>query len=237
MLKCALGLSCVVGFACGPRPVDKVAAAVEVDHVYVYAPAKSAEDAVVKALASAGLAVEPKRNDFGDGVVGRYVRFENAYLEILWYDGRTPTDAETRRHATWESSGASPFGIGLHRRAGVSGNLPFPTRSVVEPWMRPGTEERKLGGVEDFAAPDLFVLPDYLVNRRPGMQPLGIRRLTSVRVTVSSDGMTNGVALMNRAGLAEIQPGGKPLLELVFDAGVQNRSLDFRPHLPLTIGY
>ena len=235
-VACALGLGCLVG-SCAPRPVDRVAAAVELDHVYVYAPAGSVEDVVIHALTSVGLAVEPRRNEFGDGVVGRYVRFENAYLELLWYDGKTATDAETRRRATWESSGASPFGLGLHRRAGVSRELPFPTRSVVEPWMRPGAEFRKLGGVNDFAAPDLFVVADSPTNRRPGLQPLGIRRLTGVRVTVISGDETNGVALINRSELAAIQRGVEPLLELVFDVGNKNRSLDFRPQLPLTMMY
>ena len=78
-LLAALAPICVA-FGCVTSPVDKVAAAVEVDHVYIYAPVSGPEDEVMKALASAGLALEAERKDFGDGVVGRYVRFENVYL-------------------------------------------------------------------------------------------------------------------------------------------------------------
>jgi hypothetical protein len=230
-------LSLAGPLACAARPGEGVAAAVEIDHVYLYAPARSVEDAVVKALASAGLGLQPQRNDFGDGVVGRYVEFENTYLELLWYDGKTAADPDTLRRATWESSGASPFGIGLRRRAGVPEELPFPTRSFAAPWLRPGTEYRVLGAAGDHAAPDLFVVPAYAASRRPGSQPLGMRRLTDVRMTVVPAGMTEGVELINQGRIAVIESGRAPALVLTFDGGQRTQSLDFRPLLPLTLVY
>ena len=101
----AIAIVCLCELACSRGIGDKVAAAVEVDHVYIYAPASGSEGDVARALTSAGLALEPERKDFGDGVVGRYARFENAYLELLWYDGKTPTDADTRRRHRVSSIG------------------------------------------------------------------------------------------------------------------------------------
>ena len=131
--------------ACQERasPPNRISSAVELDHVYLYAPARSTEAEVVAALTHAGFLVS-QRNQFPDGVIGRYVRFENVYLEVLWYDGTTPTDAATRLQSRWESTRASPIGIGLHRANGSAQELPFPTRRFAASWLPPGTEMRLL---------------------------------------------------------------------------------------------
>ncbi len=202
-----------------------VAAAVDLDHVYLYVPQRSSEAAVVATLTSAGLTVQPKRNDFGDGVVGRYVRFDNAYLELLWHDGTTPIDEDSRRRTAWESSGASPFGVGMRRRLGVPD------------WLRPGTEIRQLGTEGDSAAPDLFVVPAYLANRGTGSHPLGVHRLTDVRVIVSPDGLSDATRLVSDGRIATIVVGSEPAMFLTFDGGTKGLSVELRPLLPLTLSY
>jgi hypothetical protein len=224
-------LTCAVGRG------DSLAAAVELDHVYLYAPQRSSEAAVVASLTSAGLTVQPQRNDFGDGVVGRYVRFDNPYLELLWYDGTTATDEDSRRRAAWESSGASPFGVGMRRRPGVPDVLPFPTRPFSAPWLRPGTELRKLGTEGDSVAPDLFVEPAYLAYRGTGSHPLGVHRLTGVRVIVLPAGLSDATRLVSDGRIATIGVGSEPAMFLAFDGGTNRRSVELRPLLPLTLSY
>ena len=94
-----------------------------------------------------------------------------------------------------------------------------------------------MGGVDDFAAPDLFVVPDYMANSRRGLQPVGMRRLTKVRMIVTPAGVTDGVALINGGQIAAIERGREPALVLVFDGEAKNRSLNRHPYLPLTLLY
>lgn len=233
-----------------------MSAAVELDHVYVYAPAHSPEAAVVAALTQSGLRVGDYRKVFSDGVVGRYVRFDNAYLELLWYDGVTPTEANTRRQAQWETTGASPIGIGLRRVKGTPEELPFPTRRYTASWMQPGSEMRILGAETDTEAPALFVVPEGQpdtatleremkaapseeLRRRLSIRvhPLGIRRVTGVRAVVAPSGVSEAGRMLSEAGVVRIDGGSAPLVELRFDGGRRHESRDLRPVLPLVLSY
>jgi hypothetical protein len=226
------------------------------DHVYLYAPATSTEDAVVAALTELGLRVSDHRGQFSDGVVGRYVRFDNAYLELLWYDGVTSADANTRRQARWEITGASPIGIGLRRAKNAPATLPFPTRRYVASWMPPGSEMRFLGAESDTRAPAMFVVPEgqpdtealeremaaapseelrRRLNAR--VHPLGVRSLTGVRAVVHPDGLSAACRMLSDAGIVRIESGSTPLVELRFDGAKQGESRDLRPALPLVVSY
>jgi Glyoxalase-like domain len=245
--------------ACQNRssPPARISSVVELDHVYLYAPTRSTEAEVVAALTQVGFRVS-QRNEFPDGVVGRYVRFDNAYLEVLWYDGTTPTDADTRWQSRWESTGASPIGIGLHRAKAAPQELPFPTRGFVASWLPPGTEMRLLGTEADTQAPSMFVVPEErayadtptlerqlatapseelkrrLSNRA---HPLGVGSVTAVRAVIDPSGISNAVRMLSESGLVEIVSGNAPLLELSFDYANQRESRDLRPLLPLVLTY
>jgi hypothetical protein len=240
-----------------PSPPNRISSAVELDHVYLYAPARSTEAEVVAALTQVGFLVS-QRNQFPDGVIGRYVRFENVYLEVLWYDGTTPTDAATRLQSRWESTGASPIGIGLHRANGSAQELPFPTRRFAASWLPPGTEIRLLGTEADIQAPSIFVVPGErayadtptlerqlaaapseelkrrLSNR---MHPLGVRSVTAVRAVVDPSGISEAVRMLNESRVVEIIGGNAPLLELRFDNANRKELRDLRPLLPLVLKY
>jgi len=229
---------------------------VELDHVYVYAPAQSTEVAVVAALTQVGLRVSDQRKKFPDGVVGRYVRFGNAYLEVLWYDGVTSTDSQTRRQAHWETTGASPIGIGLRRVKGAPGELPFPTRKYAASWMQPGTEIRLLGAEADTLAPVLFVVPEGQpdtvtleqqlaaapseeLRRRLSVRvhPLGVRYVTGVRAVVHPSGVSEAARMLSESGVVQIDSGSAPLVELRFDDTKRRESRDLRPTVPLVLNY
>jgi hypothetical protein len=251
---------CIV-LACQSSPTrtrsgTSVSAAVELDHVYLYAPAQSTEEAVVAALTQLGLRVGQQRRQFSDGVVGRYVRFDNAYLEVLWHDGVTPTDATTRRQAQWEATGASPVGIGLRRVKGGPETFPFPTRGYSASWMPPGEEMRLLGAEADTNAPALFVAlesyvdtatlerqqvaaPSEELRRRLNsrVHPLGVRTLTGVRVIVHPDGLSDACRMLSDAGIVRIEIGTAPLVELRLDGVKRRESRDLRPVLPLVVSY
>jgi hypothetical protein len=239
-----------------PRRGSSVSSAIELDHVYLYAPAQSTEVAVVAALTQHGLRVSDQRRKFSDGVVGRYVRFDNAYLEVLWHDGVTSADATTRRQAQWETTGASPIGIGLRRVKGAPEELPFPTRRYSASWMQPGSEMRLLGAEADRRAPALFVVPEgqpdtatleqrLVVAPSEGLRrrlndrvhPLGIRYVTGVRAVVHPSGVSEAVRMLSESGIVQIDSGSAPLLELRFDDIKRGESGDLRPILPLVLNY
>ena len=238
------------------RRGSSISSAVELDHVYLYAPARSTESEVVAALTQSGLRVSDQRKKFPDGILGRYVRLANAYLEVLWYDGVTATDATTLRQARWETTGASPIGIGLRRVKGAPEELPFSTRRYSADWMEPGSELRRLGVEGDTQAPDLFVVqegqptsetlerqleatPSEELRRRLNIRvhSLGIRYLTGVRAVVDPSGMSRAVRMLNDSGVVQIDSGSAPLLELRFDDAKRGQSRDLRPTLPLVLYY
>ncbi len=233
-------------------------AAVELDHVYVYAPARSSEAAVVEALTRAGILVTAQRNVFPDGVVGRYVRFANAYLEVLWYDGTTATDPDTRRRAGWETTSASPFGVGLRRVTGGPKELPFPSRGYTPPWYEPGMEMRFLSAEADVKGPSLFVIPDERTHpsseslerelaaapsdelrRRLNsrVHPLGVHHVTGVRIVVLGSAVSDAARMLTEAGIVQIAGGSEPLLVITFDNAARRASKDLRPTLPLVLNY
>ena len=227
----------------GPPASDPV---IELDHVFVFAPQGSSEQDVVAVLEEAGLTVNPERNEFPDGVVGRYVFFANAYLEILWLGPDADTDAETRRAATWETSGASPFGIGLRRQPGAPDPLPFRSRAKTEEWMEPGTEMRLLNDASELLAPSLFVVPEYMAmpswsdpGDDPASRPAQARtNVTGVRMVATPESVPQATdALIGTS--VRIESGEAPLMELSIGSELQLqlqlRRTDLRPILPLVL--
>jgi hypothetical protein len=214
--------------------------AVELDHVFMYAPRESPEEEVVQTLREAGLIVDDTRSEFPDGVVGRYVYFANAYLEVLWLEPNSRTGSATSRRAMWQTTQVSPFGVGLRRRKGAPEELPFPTRSEVAEWMRPGTEMRILTQDDEVLAPKLFVVPDYMAmtswppDSSDLSSSLGGRELTGVRVTTLSAGFPKLADVLVSAEV-RMERGEEPLIELYIGAGHWETRRDLRPVLPVVL--
>jgi hypothetical protein len=240
-----------------PTSVEAVARAVEVDHVFLATRPGAPEAA---ALRAAGLHVpeQPMRHT-GGGTASLSVLFENAYLELLYPDSTAGDGASSpaerahwRRVFGWRESGASPIGVGLRRLAGGPDSLPFPTeRMAPQPWMPPGMEMHLVTTAADSMAPGVFVVPRGMAltgwidrvrrdtARAPMLQhPLGVRRVTGVRVVVTRpDAMPPNVRLLRDAGVLQVEQGAGPLVELTFDGGSRGATKDLRPELPLLIRY
>ena len=236
--------------------VNAVARAVEVDHIFLATRPGAPEAA---ALRAAGFHVpERATHHTGGGTSSVSVLFENAYLELLYADSTVGDSASSpaerahwRRVFGWRESGASPVGVGLRRPVGAPDSLPFPTeRMAPQPWMRPDMEMRLVTTPADSAAPGVFVVPRYMALtgwidrvRRDTTHasllrhPLGVRRVTGVRVVTRPDGMPPNVRLLRDAGVLRVDSGASPLVELTFDGGGRGVTKDFRPELPLVIRY
>ncbi|MEM6673158.1 MAG: hypothetical protein AAF726_09950 [Planctomycetota bacterium] len=219
-----------------PQPV------IELDHVYTYAPRGVPEEEVVDALRSAGLRVDEERNDFPDGVFGRYAFFGTTYLEILWVDADATADESTLGRAGWETSGSSPFGVGFRRREGAPDALPFPSRAESAEWMEPGSEMRVLNSESETLTPALFVVPRYMAmtswgdGELVGEVPPKQREieLTGVRIETQPECDPRPHEGLVGTGVV-IGKGDGPVMELTFGPGASSKVKDLRPTLPIVL--
>jgi len=74
-------------------------------------------------------------------------------------------------------------------------------------------------------------------HRGAGSHSLGVHRLTGVRVSVPSAGVSEATGLVSDGGIATIGVGSEPAMFLTFDDGTNRRSVELSPLLPLTLSY
>jgi hypothetical protein len=70
------------------------------------------------------------------------------------------------------------------------------------------------------------------VNRK---HRIGVRRVTSLRVTGPGASQATAIAYLNRLGSATFEEGAAWLVELTFDQGATGQVQDLRPTLPLVL--
>ena len=226
----------------------------ELDHVFVWVTKEAPE---ARALEQAGLQINGDTyRHTGQGTASKVFTFENVYLELIWIDDeqaaaknavRSGIDMTTR--AGWKRTGASPFGVGLHRVTDNKSVIPFPVRHYWAEWMMPDTVIEFAQTVTNLNEPMYFVVPEYIsianptvrgrLNdpSKPTSQPLGISRLSNLRIVTTGNKLTSTSELLARGGLLKIERGKTPLIELTFDSGKQGKSINLRPQLPVVLKY
>lgn len=230
----------------------------ELDHVFIWVTRGAPE---AKTIENAGLkALDEISKHTGQGTSSRVFIFENAYLELIWIDDeqaatknatRTGIDMLTR--ANWKQTKASPFGIGLHRIPGATTAIPFPVIEYWAEWMKENTLIHFAKAVSSRKEPMYFVLPDYIAipdaatrekqrqtnpdYERMLKHPLGVSKLTNVRISTVEKALTETAGILTRNGVVRIESGRAPLMELTFDGGAQKKAVDLQPQLPLVIRY
>ena len=228
----------------------------ELDHIFVWVPQGAPEAA---ALQSRGLHTDGTLHKHaGQGTSSVVFAFENAYLELIWVDdpdvaGRKGQEMGTDllARADWRRTGASPFGVGLRRRA-PGDEPPFPTREYRSEWMKPGTFILIAETSADVNEPLYFVVPDDIAVPPPGqlelllegnpemrrtfVHPLGVHRLTNAKIVVSGEKESSATAsMLSRNGVMEVVGGESPYAELTFDNGARGEFLDVGPTLPFRL--
>jgi hypothetical protein len=229
------------------------------DHLFIWVSEGAPEAAILQKL---GLYTKGAVNQHsGQGTSSIVFMFDNAYLELIWIDDPEVAKSRAREmgtdllaRAAWRQTKASPFGVGLHRRADSKGELPFPTRKYRAQWMKPDTFIDFAESSADTKEPMYFVVPDYLAVFSPAQlelllknkpeyksnyaHPLGVHQLTGVRIVAEGAGaFSRTAALLSGKGVIAIERGRVPYAELTFDGGAKGKSLDMRPALPLTLKY
>ena len=226
----------------------------ELDHVFVWV-MKGAPEA--QALQQAGLQLQPETHPHtGQGTASKIFIFENVYLELIWIEDEqvamknaTRSGIDMLRRARWKQTGASPFGVGLHRKSGESGELPFPVRLYWAEWMKPDTTIEFAQTVTTANEPMYFVLPEYISVGGPAVQArlketvksnphqLKVSRLTDLKIITTGSRLTSTSEWLTRGGVVTVERGSAPLAQLTFDGGRQGKSVDLRPRLPIVLKY
>jgi len=175
----------------------------------------------------------------GMGTKGTYFNFENIYIELLWIED------ETEFEPLSNIIGKPAFGIAFHHKAGNKMPLPFETNAFHWEWLPPDSflhfAKRDPASLE----PLFFVVPDSIVNREEDKDtpseitthPLGIKRLSALRVIIPSQELSATAQLLSANTNVKIENGSESRLELTFDHEAQGKIVDVRPTLPLLIRY
>jgi hypothetical protein len=222
----------------------------ELDHVYIVVQPPVSQAA--EALRRAGLTLDTTVNRHpGQGTASIAVFFENAYLELLWIDPQVPVDtdhasdfADFTRAANWRTSGASPFGLGLHFVNGTAADLPLPSRRLPAPHLGPTAFYLLLRLPQESLATALFIMPvpaavPSWISRFQGRRPdlfahaMGAHRITGVVVHGSPANRPQAADLGVKPVTFEV--ADKPYVVVEFDGGVQSRMWDLRPAVPIIL--
>ncbi|MCC5624717.1 VOC family protein [Nostoc sp. CHAB 5715] len=226
----------------------------EVDHIFVCT-TKGAES--VSVLEELGLYCSNQLvQHVKQGTASKIIFFENTFLELIWIEDKHLVeqqseliDVHTLMRVREQHTEASPFGIGLRRKSDESKLMSHSTSDWVE-WMRGqmyiSFAAENLANQEEpfcFVIPDCIALTTWLdrsltAHQRLISHPLGIRKLTSVKIIINSDkNLTDAMSVLCTHSAVAIEQGGSPLLELTFDEGIREKHLDARPILPILLKY
>jgi hypothetical protein len=246
-MKNVILMGCLLGI---PAVLSAQAPRVELDHVFIAVPAPGTAE--VEALQRLGFTVDTAvMRHTGQGTASRSLLFENVYLELIWVDTTVGLSLQghavredTERAASWRSTGASPFGLGL-RGAGVADDYGVPVTRYSSEWMQPGSSIAVLKQAHEPEAAGLFVVPPYMavpawIDRvREHVPHLllhgnGSRRVSAVALAGPASHRPSATRVLGISGLT-FNEAEAPLLTLELDSGQRNVTHDLRPLLPLLI--
>lgn len=212
--------------------------AIELDHLFICSQVNAPE---IEQILDLGL-VEGRSNMHpGQGTANRCIFFENFMLELLFAINEEeisspiikPTQLQER--CNYHQTGYSPFGVAF-RRTEIDTELPFKTWAYKPPYL---PDNLQIDIARDTASyePFLFVIPFKKVQAQPINHPVGIHKVSKLKITIpSSQSFSGAIAHIHDAqGAVEFISGTDNLVEIEFDDANENQQKDFRPLLPLII--
>ncbi|MBL1200098.1 MAG: hypothetical protein FWK04_13655 [Nostoc sp. GBBB01] len=233
----------------------------ELDHIFVCT-TKEADS--ISVLQKVGLHCSNQQvQHIKHGTASKIIFFENTYLELIWIEDKdlieqqsAQTSIQTLTRLHKQHTGASPFGVGLRRKSEQSKVVSDSSLSCAQSmrclgWATP-THKSISFAAENFVnqqEPFCFIVPDCIAltawldpslttHQQLISHPLGVRKLTSVNITINSDkDLTDAMSLLCTHSAVTIERGEFPLLELTFDEGVREKKVDVRPFLPILLKY
>jgi hypothetical protein len=216
----------------------------EFDHVFICVSVGGEE---ASALAAFGLNEGTPNLHPGQGTACRRFFFANSYLELLWVNDAVEAQSTLIQPThLWErwirrANGVCPIGLGFRPKTQHDGGAPFSSWEYRPPYLAAPLSLHVATNANVLAEPMLFYLPfglrpdGYPGAKRPLLaHRAGLREVTRVELTSPHvDRLSPEMAVVTRAGLAQLRAGLEYLVELGFDGETQGQHADFRPLLPL----
>lgn len=226
----------------------------EIDHIFVCV--ESAPDKLL--LEKMGLLCsEYSLSRPEQGTASSLIFFENSYIELIWienevtaeiYAMRSGIDFLGRTH--WKKYCISPFGLALHQKTDVVDSEIFYSKSLNNSHKSEKFINFAASNLAEQVEPLCFMIPESLSlqalfdpsidsHRLLVNHPLGIEKLTNIRVSIEKLGnLTNPLSMLERDEIIEIKQNSFPLLELTFDYGRNKNNLDLRGiGIPIILKY
>lgn len=209
--------------------------AIELDHLFICSNVNAPE---IDRILQLGFTEGRANTHPGQGTANRCIFFENAMLEFLWVTNEAEASsaivAPTSLRERWRyrETGYSPFGIGC-RKSETTANLPFNTWAYCPKYLPP---QIKIDIAKDTKPnePLLFVIPFAEDTHNKPVHANGIQEITKVEITIpNTESLSPAIKSIQQHNLVKFIKGKKHLLSIEFDRAIQQKSRDFRPHLPL----
>lgn len=149
----------------------------KIDHVFTFCDPALAE---VPLFEKQGLTVSEGRSHAGQGTANRCVMLKENYFELIYLSNEAEARANMLRldrRAQWQTSGASPFGIGLRGELSDEDRSQFrpyhpPYASGMTIWIHQANEQQP-------ELPLIFVVEDFKEREIPN-HPLGSQQIESL---------------------------------------------------------
>jgi len=192
----------------------------------------------------------------GQGTTGRYIYFDNAYIEYLWIDDADAADANVQRansdfntRNNWRNDPTiSPFGIGL-RDLREGDTHAFDTSVYTAEWMEGDFELYPTESAPDSREPWVFFLPSQITANpreqfggRAAQQldhPNGARIVTAITLILPiGQEPSRTLRTLAADGLISIDHDDEHRIEIELDHGEQGQVSDMRSHgMPVILRY
>ena len=200
----------------------------------------------------------------GQGTSGRYFRFLNSYLELIFvYDqnelienNKKNQDLDFTKRANFEKNEASPFSLALKVKDYNIDNIPFEKISYHQDWMDKNMNIYSAkNSKKELKEPSIFVVypemeyekfetlsdlknipEEHAIWREFYKHPNGSQKITEIIITSRNLNLnTETIQAVNGIENLTVKDGEEHLMELHFDNDIQGKSFDLRPELPLII--
>lgn len=215
----------------------------EIDHIYICTDTKAP---VGDLLTKFGLAEGSSNTHPGQGTANRRFYFHNLMLELLWVENLEEVQNERTKpmrlfqRCQSTTNMISPFGIGLRPTMGKDETAPFPTWDY-HPIYLPDFLKMQVADNTPLSEPMYFYLSfatrqdEVSAERREPMEhSVPLKEVTFVKIHVNQDvALSEAACNLNQLQSLSIDKEKENFIELEFDNGELNQTIDFRPDLPL----
>lgn len=200
----------------------------------------------------------------GQGTAGRYFRFLNSYLELIFVYDQNELEENNENNkgldfterANFENNGASPFSLAIKVKDYRVEKIPFEIVRYHQDWMVENMNiYSALNSKKELKEPSIFVVypemeydrfktlsdlknipEEHAIWREFYKHPNGAQKISKIIITSSSLNLnTKTIDALNGIENLTIKSGKEHLMELYFDDNIQGKSFDLRPELPLIV--